>query len=155
MKKIIIDANLLVLLVVGLTKPDLIGRHKRTKSFEIADFELLTKALSNFEQIIVTPHILTEASNLISQIAEPAASTLRNTLSELLSTQQEEFEPSSEITTHSFFLRLGLTDCAILRIVEKEVPVITTDLDLYLAAAKSNPNAINFTYLRQERLVGI
>lgn len=155
MKPVIIDANLLVLLVVGLTDSSLISKHKRTRSFETEDYKLLTDALSHFDQIIVTPHILTEASNLLSQTSEPIASALRNTLSELLSTQREEFEPSAAVAEHGSFLRLGLTDSAILRLVEREVPVITTDLDLYLAACKTNPNAINFTYLRQERLLEI
>jgi len=154
-KKIVIDTNLLVLLVVGLTDRSLIEKHKRTKSFEKDDYDLLTNVLSNYDQIVVTPHILTEASNLVSQIGEPAMSTLRKTLSALLETQKEEYEPSIEVSRHHTFLRLGLTDGAILSLIGNEIPLITTDLDLYLAAANSNHNAINFNYLRQNRLLGI
>jgi hypothetical protein len=155
MKSIAIDTNLLVLLVVGLTDRNLIEKHKRTKSFQCADLDLLIRVLSRFDQIIVTPHILTEASNLIVQVGEPAASALRKTLSVLLESQREEFEPSIEVSKHHEFLRLGLTDCAILNVIGSEMPFITTDLDLYLSAAKSNNSAINFNHLRQDKLVSI
>lgn len=154
-KQIVIDSNLLVLLVVGLTDLNLVGKHKRTKSFEAADYKLLADSLANFDQIVVTPHILTETSNLVSQVGEPAMSALRTTLAKLLETQKEEFESSSEVAKHHWFPRLGLTDCAILNLVANKMPLITTDLDLYLAAAKENDKAINFNHLRQQRLVGI
>ena len=57
LNKIIIDTNLLVLLVVGITERSLIQKHKRTRNFEVEDFDLLTGVLSNFDEIIVTPHI--------------------------------------------------------------------------------------------------
>jgi hypothetical protein len=154
MKQIIIDTNLLVLLIVGLTDCRLIGKHKRTRSFEVADYDLLVNALSMYDEIVVTPHILTETSNLIAQTAESVASSLRITLSELLKTQREEFEPSFDVIKHNSFLRLGLTDSAIMRLVEKNIPLITVDLDLYLAAEKHHPNVVNFTHLRQERMFG-
>jgi len=142
-------------LIVGLTGRELINKHKRTRSFESEDYDLLTTALSSFDQIIVTPHILTETSNLIAQAAEPIVSALRNTLIELLETQKEEYEPSVEVSKHLLFPRLGLTDCAILRLTRNEVPLITTDHDLYLMAAKDNNSAINFNHLRQGRLLGV
>ncbi len=152
-KQIILDTNLLVLLIIGLTDRRFIAKHKRTRSFEVEDFELLTNALANYDQIIVTPHILTEASNLISQTDEPTTSAVRATLLKLLESQKEEFEASVEIAKHNSFLRLGLTDCAILRLIKEDISLITSDLDLYLTAAKSNNNAINFNHLRQERLL--
>ncbi|MDT7041626.1 PIN domain-containing protein [Candidatus Nitronereus thalassa] len=154
MKQIIIDANLMVLLVVGLTNPDLIERHKRTrKVFQKEDLDLLKKVLSGFDQILLTPHILTETSNLVSQIGEPAISQVRITLSKLLQSIEETFDPSVEVVKHQSYVRLGLTDCSILRLMGKSVTLLTADLSLFLDAAKSNPNAINFNYLRQERLM--
>lgn len=153
MKQIILDSNLLVLLIVGLTDPNLISKHKRTKSYENEDFDLLANILSNYDQVVVTPHILTETSNLVSQIGEPTMSLLRKTLLALLEEQKEEFQPSIDIGKHTSFLRLGLTDCAILKIVKSELPLITADLDLYLMAVKENENTVNFNHLRQQRLL--
>ena len=86
MKRIILDTNLLLLLVVGLTDPALIGKHKRTRSFEVTDYDLLVNVLSGYNEIVVTPHILTETSNLLSQTAALSAEVLRAKLSELLKT---------------------------------------------------------------------
>ncbi len=154
MKQIIIDTNLLVLLIVGLTDCRFIGKHKRTRSFEVADYDILVNALSMYDEIVVTPHILTETSNLIAQTAESTASSLRSTLSELLKTQREEFEPGIEVIKHNSFLRLGLTDSAIMSLVEKNIPLTTVDLDLYFVAVKHHPNVVNFTHLRQARMFG-
>ncbi len=156
MKRIILDTNLLLLWIVGLTDRSLIGKHKRTKTFEIADFDLLVSVLSGYHEIVVTPHILTETSNLLSQTTASSATAMRAKLSDFLKTQREEFEPSSDVMKHKTFFRLGLTDCAIIRLVEKNIPLITADLDLYLAASavKHNSNVINFTHLRQARMFG-
>ena len=45
MKPLILDANLLVLLVVGLVDPKLISQHRRTRRFVEEDFPLLKQAL--------------------------------------------------------------------------------------------------------------
>ena len=140
---------------MGLTSRDLIAKHKRTRAYELEDFDLLTEILSNFDEVVVTPHILTETSNLVSQIGEPAMSTVRQTLLSLLETQKEEFEPSIEIGKHQSFLRLGLTDCAILNLVKNELPLLTVDLDLYLSALHINHETVNFNHIRQNRLLNI
>ncbi len=148
MRQIILDSNLLVLLIVGLTDPNLISKHKRTKSYEKEDFDLLAKIIYNYDQVVVTPHILTETSNLVSQIGEPTMSLLRKTLLALLEEQKEVFQESIDIGKHTSFIRLGLTDCAILNIIKSELPLITVDLDLYLMAVKENENTVNFNHLR-------
>ena len=53
-------------------------------------------------------------------------------------------------SSNSAFVRLGLTDAALLEIVTAGSPLVTVDLDLYLAALERNPDAVlNFTHLRQ------
>lgn len=153
LNKILLDANLLVLLVIGLTNRDLVLKHKRTKTFEQVDFDLLVKILSNYDAIVVTPHILTEVSNLISQIGEPALSRVRSTFSTLVEEQQEVFCASKDSVKHPAFIRLGLTDASILQLMNSTTPLLTTDLGLYLEAAKSNPLAENFNHLRQAGLL--
>jgi hypothetical protein len=151
MKSIIVDTNLFVLFVIGFTDKDLIKKHKRTRTFEVEDYDILIKLLSFYDDIIVTPHILTEVGNLISQSYERVA--LRTCLSKLLKIQKESYTPSSEVVDHNLYIRLGLTDCAILRLIEGGVDLITTDLDLYLEALKHNPNVINFSHIQQGRLL--
>jgi hypothetical protein len=46
------DANLLVLLVVGLASPEYIPRHKRLRAFAPENFELLRNILAAARQVI-------------------------------------------------------------------------------------------------------
>ena len=62
-KVIVLDANLLLLLVVGLTSRAYISKHKRLQGYEELDFDLLI-CLIGSANVIVTPNTLTETSNL-------------------------------------------------------------------------------------------
>lgn len=148
-RQILLDSNLLVLLVVGLTEPALVGRHKRTRNFAVGDFDLLLDVLKSFSQVLVTPQIVTEASNLISQIEGPIASRLRQTLAKTLNANNERHEDSRSLCTEPEYLRLGITDAAVLRIAKQSIPILTVDLDLYLAAARFSGLAVNFNHIRQ------
>ncbi len=46
------------------------------------------------------------------------------------------------------YLRLGLTDAAILTALSDQVALLTADLDLYLAALERRHRATNFGHLR-------
>lgn len=154
MKRILIDTNLLILLVVGGTDTALIVKHKRTRSFEPDDYVLLVSMLSSFDKIVVTPHILAETSNLIAQTDEVTRDRLRRTFANLIPLQDEVHHPASNTILHQAFLRLGLADCAILDLVDDDLSLITTDLDIYLQASKQHPDsAINFNHVRQSRLL--
>lgn len=57
-----IDANLLVLLVVGSVDRRLVARHRRTRTFLPEDYDRLVEVIQDV-QVFVTPNTLTEASN--------------------------------------------------------------------------------------------
>ena len=46
------------------------------------------------------------------------------------------------------YLRLGLTDAAILTVLSDQVALLTADLDLYLAALKRGHRATNLRHLK-------
>ena len=48
---VVVDANLLVLLVVGAASTRFISRHKRLSAYAIEDFELLGLILADFDEI--------------------------------------------------------------------------------------------------------
>ncbi len=154
MKRILLDANLLVLLVIGLTDRNLVPKHKNAKTFEKADYDLLVDILSSYDAIAVTLHILAETSNLVSQIGEPVSSSVRLTFSNLLQSQEEIYLASRDSAKHPLFVRLGLTDTSILQVIRSDTPLLATDAGLYLEASKVNPVATNFNHLRQARLLG-
>ena len=145
--RIYIDANLLVLLVVGATGKDLIARHRRLRTFEIADYERLVRLIRETDRVLVTPNVLTEASNLLAQHGNPERSRFFDTLRALIWKAEETVVASRVAADKSAYNRLGLTDAALLEVVSRANPLITVDLDLYLAAsAKESEAAFNFRH---------
>ena len=160
-RECLIDANLLLLLIVGLTDENLIAKHTRLKRFRTVDYYRLLELVgvpraarardgaAEAGLILLTAHALTEASNLVGQHREPERSRLFGTLRRLVE-QKEEVEVSSKIAVRSpVFARLGLTDGALFEVASASRPLLTVDLDLYLAVAKRDHRAaINFTHLQ-------
>ena len=144
-----IDANLIVLLVVGQAGRDLIAKHRRTRRFTVEDYDRLIQAISRVDELRVTPNTLTEASNLLGQHGEPQRSRLLLKLRELIERSPETVVASADAARRGAFPRLGLTDAALLEIVSADAPLLTVDLDLYVAALASGEEAaINFNHWR-------
>lgn len=144
-----IDANLLVLLVVGSVDRGLIAKHRRLKNFTVDDYDLLLDLLTRVERVYVTPNTLTETSNLIAYHGEPQRTVLMDKLRVTIHGSEEVVVASTDASSNSKFHQLGLTDAALLEVITAETPLITVDLDLYLAALeKGQDAAVNFTHLR-------
>lgn len=150
MPAVIIDTNLLVLLVTGIASKSYIGRHKRLRAYDEADFDLLLDLIAPYSPIIVTPNTLTETSNLINQIGDPIRTHIAATFSEFLSRVDERYVESKLATTQAEFLRLGLTDCALLSGPIGPHLLLTADHDLFVAAIQRGNTAINFNHIRPQ-----
>ena len=137
-RRLCIDSGLLVLLVVGQTGEDLIAKHRVLQRFRTKDYRQLVHLLSQFDQCIVTPNVLTETSNLLAQHADPERSKFFRVLHALINgfDFKEIVVQSKTASNNGQFIRLGLTDAALLEVVSKSTPLITVDLDLYLAATR-------------------
>ena len=146
-KNVYLDANLLVLLVVGETDSKLIAKHKRLSEFDEEDYERLVRLVSSMGQILVTPNTLTEASNLLAQHGEPEKSRIFEVL-RILIEEYEEIVVTSQIASRNReFKRLGLTDAVLLEVISNEKPLLTVDLDLYLSAINREvDSAFNFRH---------
>ena len=134
----LVDANLLILLVVGSVDPRLIRENKRTRNFTPRDYDLLLDLIGE-KRVFVTPNTLTEASNLLTPHPLFAAK-----LRDLIDGSTEETVSSATAARSAAFPRLGLTDAVLLEVASPARPLITVDLDLYVAAG--HDRAINFTY---------
>ncbi len=141
-----IDSNLLVLLVVGSVDRGLISRHRRSRRFSPEDYDRLLALLEPLDRILVTPNTLTEASNLLSSSRDPRPMAY---LRALIEKTEEIVVASRDAVQNRMFVRLGLTDAALLEVVSAETPLITVDFDLYGAAlAKGEGVAFNFTHFQ-------
>lgn len=145
---ITLDANLLVLFVVGAADREYIGKHKRLRAFSVEDFDLLVKMMADASNVVVTPNTLTETSNLIGQIGGPARDKIYLSLKILVKKCSEVYIASSSGSDREEFVRLGLTDAVLLELSDPDTTLITTDLDLYIAAAKLGKKVINFNHYR-------
>jgi hypothetical protein len=149
MRKIIaLDANLLVLLVVGLTERRYISVHKRLKEYTIADFDLLAAMISVSAGVAVTPNALSEASNLLRQINEPAKIQIATVFRGLIKRMNEIYIASAAASSRSEFLRIGLSDSALLEIGKQDIVILSVDHDLYMAALAAGYAAVNFNHHR-------
>jgi hypothetical protein len=151
-RTLLVDTNLLVLLTVGATSRDYITRHKRLTAFIPEDYDVLLHLISDAQAVRVTPNILTETSNLAAYIDNPAKSQIFDTFQRLISSFLEIYVPSTAAIGRWEFIRLGLTDAAVLEALTDQVVLLTTDLDLFLAAQSAGASAINFNRVRDRYL---
>ncbi len=144
-----IDANLLVLLVVGRVGEEFITKHSRLQQFVVEDYRILRNLLDRVEQAFVTPNTLTETSNLLAQHGEPERSRFFDQLRFTIEDSREIQVISEVASQNREFRRLGLTDAALLEVATVETPLLTVDLDLYHAAlAKDQDTAVNFRHIQ-------
>lgn len=151
MKQVLIDANLLILLVAGSVDSRIITKHKRLDAYRVTDYDVLISTIERFDKVLVIPNVLSEASNLLSQTGERTARALRLGLREQIAGSLESYIPSQAAAERPEYQRLGLTDAALLQclIFDSARTLLTADLELYLAAATSGRDAINFNHLRE------
>jgi hypothetical protein len=151
-RRLALDTNLLILLVVGQVSRRLISEHRRIRSYSEGDYELLTETLSKFHRLIVTPNSATETSNLINDgWRDPYRSRLRAVLGAVLAGSDEHYEPSASICLTPEFRRLGLTDAVWLKVLGSQSVLLTDDGELYAAALQNDIRAYKFSHVRQLR----
>jgi hypothetical protein len=148
MAAVFLDSNLLILLVTGTASRDYIGKHKRLRAYDEADYDQLLEFIASYSPIVVTPNTLTETSNLLNQIAEPIRTHISLVFKMFLEGLEERFVESRRASNDAEFVQLGLTDCALLSAIDRSHLLLTADLDLFVAAVKRGYQAINFNHIR-------
>jgi hypothetical protein len=144
----LLDTNLLLLFVVGTASREYIARHKRLTEFTLDDYDALLQITSNAPSVFVTPNTLTETSNLAAYINEPARTKVREVLRDIIASSRELYITSHKASGRDEFLRLGLTDVALIEASSQPATILTTDLDLYRAASANGAPVINFNHIR-------
>lgn len=142
--KAVLDTNLLLLKIVGELRPDLIGKHRRLRTFGSRDHELLEEILSGFSEIVTTPNVLTEASNFIGRVGSEICSGANTLLSAFVATTEETVVPSQRVVEMSVFNRLGLTDTVLIKLAADGVTTVTDDFPLANRLHKLDLPCINF-----------
>ncbi len=147
---VVVDTNLLVLLVVGSASRSYISKHKRLKGdYTAGDFDLLVLLISEFSDLVLMPHVLTEVSNIARQIDPPARIEIQAAFRTLIMTCTELSIPSAHGVQRAEFMTLGLTDAMLLHLCAmKEVglnpTLISVDSDLVDAAHAQGYSVIDY-----------
>lgn len=147
-RSLLLDTNLLVVLVVGLTDRGEIGKHKRTKDYTQEDFDALYAELEKYQELWVTSQTVTECSNLVRQTHSVLAKRLMQTLSNIVQDIRESNMRSNDIFMEHCVVSLGVTDAGIAKKSKRVTNLLTADLDLYLEVSQKHGNAINFNHIR-------
>lgn len=153
---VVVDANILVLLVVGSASKEYIAKHKRLRAYTVEDFELLGLIIADFSDIVLLPHILAEASSLARNIDNPARAKIQNALRTLIATATELPVPSVSGAERDEFDELGLTDSVILHLCNLTVDgvsptLLTADTDLANSAHSLGYSVIDYKQEFQAR----
>ena len=149
MAAILLDTELLLLLLAGLTAPATIARHKRMdRKYTTQDFDLLAAFLRGYDRVVITPGVLAETSNWVKCIKEPDRSLLYATFRDSIVAFREHYRSATDIVAHGNFIRLGFTDTSLL-LAAKKMALLTDDFPLYEAAMRQRSRAFSFSHLRE------
>ena len=153
MAAVVINANLLLLLIVGSTDITYIETHKNLSQFNEHDFILLGQAISLYSDIVLLPHVMAEVLSLARQIRNPARARIQAKLAELVESTGELPVPSLAGIHRAEFDTLGVTDGVMLHVCTLEqngigFALLTADNGLAVQAEILGYEVLNFTHLR-------
>lgn len=147
----LIDTNVLVLLVVGLAEPSRIPDFSRTRGYDPSDYAVLRRLLSGFRNAATTPHILSQASDLLRQSNAwgVLAESLVAQLSKLYLVTDEIAVPARNLAKARIYARFGLADAAVFDAARRGCTVLTDDLPLHNVLLSLGCTSVNFTEFRE------
>lgn len=142
-----LDTNLLLLLIVGGARRDLIGK-RRLNMFSAEDYDTLVEIAKRFSLLATTPNILTEVSNLADGLAGNHKDAYIDSFVDHVSVLAEHYVPSEQLVGSQVFTLFGLSDAAIAEIANRELLVITIDSPLYHYLSAMGLDVLNFNHIR-------
>lgn len=146
---VLIDANLLLLYVIGTINRNFISTFRRTRElFVPEDFDILEELMNCFTHFMTTANVLTEVSNLTDSISGEYRERYVQIFHALTDAFTEHLPTSGAASRVQEFARLGLTDSGILLLATDNVVVLTDDSKLYDALEARRVAVLNFNHIR-------
>lgn len=137
MPLVLVDTNLLLLLMVGRTDRSYLVSHKRTRGYDSGDVDIIEHLIAGYDGIVTTPHLLSEAFNLLRQMGNPARDRIQRTLGAFILACEERLVPSTDGCLHDAYIALGLADAVTLAACEasgrgrERIELLTADEPVY------------------------
>jgi hypothetical protein len=132
---------------VGSVRRELISSFKRVNKFAMEDYGTLRRVIDYFGQVLTTPNILTEVSNLAGQLSGDDRDRCFERFAATLTKLKEEYIPSNTVAQTKPFKAFGITDAGIVHIAERGHLIITDDFPLYHLLISSRLDALNFNHI--------
>lgn len=144
----VIDANMLILFIVGAADNSQIRTVKGTQTFDSGCYDLLLHLIGD-DEIATTPNVLTEASNILDRTKN---ANLRKKIMDAFrvfaARSEERYLQSKTVCSLPEFDVVGLSDAVLVCLGKEGWRLITTDLELWQIARKAGVDAINFNHYR-------
>jgi hypothetical protein len=146
---VLVDTNLLLLLLIGTYDRTQLGINgfKRVKQYTEEDYAALVLLLQYFRVVVTTPHILTEVSNLASQLPGDRKSECLREFVATFGRFGELNHSSCAAANRPDFPCFGLTDSVIADVASNYL-VVTDDLPLWKSLSNAGVEALNFNHVR-------
>lgn len=152
---IILDANLLTLLLVGMVDRSQVGTHARVRNYKPEDYDALENYLKVIAErgasIIVSPNVWTEVSNLLFQKEGKRDfwSKIAPVFRKLVELFEERSVPTRAAVLRDEFRYLGVSDAVLLELAATTgAAVLTNDGLLGREASRPPAQALNFEQIK-------
>ena len=121
------DANILVLLIAGQVRPNLVPQlSPGSYRFDIDDFDVLSHLFAQFDATITTPYILAEVNSLLSRLENNSMVECRAKLAEYIPMLKNRYNDPKELASSNLFPNFGISDVSILYASDQAL-VLTQD----------------------------
>jgi hypothetical protein len=145
-----IDANLFLLLTVGLADQRIVRYHKRLQRYSVDGFERLAKFVELAGQVVVTPHVLAETANLMQfGLIAPDIDLVRASFKVLVKRCEEVWIEAERVVNEPEFDWLGLSDACWLSAIDERSVLLSDDNALLAAAMHRGIPTLSFDLLMQ------
>ena len=149
MRRILLDTNVLLLYLVGLSVPQHLS-WKRLAEFDVDDVKRLQHEARGHTHVGL-PNLLTEASNFLGSGKDEAFQGAAMLLGNYCQKLDESFLPSMGLAKHPLYTRLGLSDTAIYCLSDSEMKVVTVDFELSGLLTEKGVHVVNLRHYKTPR----
>lgn len=149
---ILIDANALAILLVGLVDTNLIGRHNRTSLYLEQDYYDLLEIIESFDNLIVLPNVWTEVDNILNDFSGNHKYEYILQITSTIKSTSEKYITSLKATECDCFFDLGLTDSLLLEYSKECKLLVTGDSKLSDYANGYGVLVYDMVKIRNERI---
>ncbi len=151
-KGILLDTELLLLLCVGIYRPQLVENSRITTNYSIEDFRIVAGIAAQYSPLYVSPQVLAEFSNHADRLGSKVMRKFYSSIEKILKVQFEVHIPKDVMVDENYLPALGFTDVSMMKICEENDCVLfTADLQLASICTSKKIDVVNFNHIRDAK----